>query len=152
MKYFTAILATVGVICGTVNAANDPVPRSLLPAITAIAEFTVEQARLSVTSLDWNTVPTPETNWSIFQGIVLGLQLNSENEKHQCYQSVLAMKADVEKLPDYLRAVTGQTGDSSSGNTIVDSLPIPSKWQPARYFKMFKRAQELAALFFDIYE
>jgi hypothetical protein len=63
------------------------------------------------------------------------------------------MKGDVHKLPEYLRAVTGQTAVSSSGNTIIDALPIKSPWyQPATYFKMIKRGQELAALFFDIYE
>jgi hypothetical protein len=34
------------------------------------------------------------------------------------------MKADVRKIPEYLRAVTGQTNIQSSGNTIIDALPI----------------------------
>jgi hypothetical protein len=66
MKYFTGILASVMVICGTVNAVVDPTPRSLLPALTAIAQYTVDQARDSVESLDWETEPTPEPNWSLF--------------------------------------------------------------------------------------
>lgn len=149
MKYFTGILASL-IICGTVNATVD---RSLVPALTAIGAYTVEQAQVSATSLDWNTEPTPDVDWSLFEGIFLGLQVNSENTNHQCYLSLQAMKSDVQKLPDYLRAITDQTDGASSGNTIIDALPLNSPWyQPATYFKMFKRAQELTALYFDLYE
>jgi hypothetical protein len=52
------------VVCGIANAA--PTPRSLFPALTAIGTYTIDQARTSVTSLDWNTQPTPEPKWSLF--------------------------------------------------------------------------------------
>jgi hypothetical protein len=150
MKSFAGILATVMVVCGTVGAKT---ARELIPALRAIAEYTVSQVETSAVSLDWNTQPTPDVNWSIFEGFFLGLQLNSENTDHQCYSSLETMKGDVYKLPDYLRAITGQNDENSSGNTIVDALPLNSPWyQPATYFKMFKRGQELMALYFDLYE
>lgn len=150
MKYFSGILATVMIVCGTVSAQTT---RSLLPALTAIAEYAIEQTTVSADSLEWNTEPTPAVDWSLFEGFFLGLQLNSDNTDHQCYVALETLKGDVNKLPDYLRAVTGDADENSSGNTIVDALPLNSPWyQPATYFKMFKRFQELTALYFDLYE
>ena len=67
--------------------------------------------------------------------------------------SLQALKGDVKKLPEYLRAIAGDSTETNSGNTIIDALNLDSPWyQPATYFKMFKRVQELTALFFDLYE
>lgn len=107
-----------------------------------MATYTAEQAALTVTSLDWGTDPTPDVNWSLAEGFFLGLQLNSDNTKHQCYVSLQALKLGYHDLPDYIRAVTGtdDSESSSSGNTIIDALPLNSPWyQPATYFKLFKR-------------
>jgi hypothetical protein len=104
MKFLTGILASL-IICGTVSAST--IGRSLVPALTAIASYTVEQVGNSATSLDWKADETPPVDWSLFEGMFLGLQVNSENTDHQCYQSLQAMKSDVKKLPEYVRAVTG---------------------------------------------
>jgi len=133
-----------------------PVTRSLFPALTAISEYTIDNVKKSAESLDWKAAVTPDPDWSIYQGFVLGLQLNSENTDHQCYQSFLSLKADVRKLPEYLRTVSGTSSTNimpSTGNTIVDALGI-DEWyyQPGVWFKVIKRAQEFSALFFDLYE
>lgn len=41
MKYFTGILASAIILCGTVTQAVT-IARSLFPALTAIAEYTFE--------------------------------------------------------------------------------------------------------------
>jgi hypothetical protein len=65
----------------------------------------------------------------------------------------LTLKGDVKKLPEYLKVIAGNSNETNSGNTIIDALGLNSPWyQPATYFKMFKRGQELTALFFDLYE
>ena len=151
MKYLTGILASAMIICGTVGAVT--VQRSLIPALTAIGLYAVEEIKLSAVSLDWKASPTPDPKWSITEGFFLGLQLNSDNTGHQCYVSLQTLKGDVKKLPEYLQAIAGDSTQTNSGNTIIDALNLGSPWyQPATYFKMFKRGQELTALFFDLYE
>ena len=62
MKFFTGILASAIILCGTVTRA-ETIARSFFPALTAIAQYTVEQASLSAISLEWGAAVTPDPNW-----------------------------------------------------------------------------------------
>ncbi len=98
--HFKGILLSAFLIAGSVNAATK---RSIIPAIAAIGGYVAENGK----------------DWPLYEGLVLGLQQNSENEAHQCYQSFETLKADVEKMDDYIAEISST---SAGGNTVVDAL------------------------------
>lgn len=149
MKYLSGILATSLMVSGVVSTTTT---RSFFPAIVAIGEYIGTQAYTDATSIDW-TSTSSTISWPFFEGLVLGLQQDSTNTDHECYVAFTALEADIGKLPAYIQTISGEDDtDYSNGNTILDALPISIWFQPGLYFKLFKRAQELSALFFDLYE
>ena len=126
MKFLTGILIAVG----TVSAAN----YELMPSLTTLANYAVQ---------------TGKTQWDIYEGGVLGLQQNPDNEQHQCYLSFQSLKGDIQKMPDYIQAISQP---SDSDNSIISSFVNNPWYQPGTYFKLVKRGQEMGALFFDLYE
>lgn len=150
MKYIAGFLSAL-IISGTVTAVT--VERSLVPAVTSIISHTIEEMTNSAQSLDWETEPTPALDWSIFEGFLLGLQTNSDNTQHQCYLGLQTLKDNVYALPDYKRAISGESSSTQNTNTIADALFAGQAWfQPGTYFKLFKRLQELSGIYFDLYD
>lgn len=52
-------------------------------------------------------------------------------------------------MPNYLAAISSA---NNSDNSIASALTNVVWFQPATYFKLAKKGQELGALFFDVYE
>jgi hypothetical protein len=119
-------------LVGTVSAATD---KSLIPAIKAIGGYTSDQTT---------------ANWDLWDGILLGLQVNSDNTDHQCYKSFGVFKVDVDKMPDYLNAISMPVDAGS--NTAIDAITTEKWYQPGTYFKLLKRSQEIGSVFLDLYE
>ncbi len=88
-------------------------------------------------------------SWTLYEGTVLGIQQNPSNEKHQCYVSFGSLKGDIQKMPDYINAISS---GSNSDNSAISAITNNPWYQPGTYFKLIKRGQELGALFFDLYE
>lgn len=128
MKYFSGILLASLIAVGTVSAAT------LTESLTTLQVYVAQRGAIS---------------WDIYEGVVLGLQQNSDNTGHQCYVSFETIKGDIQKMPDYITAI-GQPADSD--NSIVSAITNSPWYQPNTYFKLFKRGQEMSALFFDVYE
>jgi hypothetical protein len=81
--------------------------------------------------------------------MVLGLQQNSDNVEHQCYLSFETLKGDIQKMPEYIYAISDT---SNAENSIVSTLTNNPWIQPNTYFKLLKRGQELSTLFFTFYD
>jgi hypothetical protein len=81
--------------------------------------------------------------------MVLGLQQNSDNADHQCYVSFETLKGDIQKMPEYIYAISDT---SNTENSIVSTLTNNPWIQPNTYFKLLKRGQELSTLFFTFYD
>ena len=45
-------------------------------------------------------------SWTLYEGTVLGIQQNPLNEKHQCFVSFSSLKGDIQKMPDYINAIS----------------------------------------------
>ena len=91
--------------------------------------------------------------------MILGLQQNPNNTQHQCYVSFGTFKGDIQKMPDYIDAVSNSSNTDNSVLSALDNYkwcPLGAtgnSWcQPNTYFKMLKRGQELSALFFNVFE
>ena len=131
MKYFSGILLASLVAVGNAQAATT---RELIPSLLKLQDYVVKQAPIG---------------WDLHEGLVLGLQQNPDNKQHQCYVSFETLKGDVQKMPDYINNIgSGQSSD----NSVVTAITNNPWFQPGTYFKLSKRAQELGALFFDLYE
>ena len=81
--------------------------------------------------------------------MVLGLQQNQDNVQHQCYVSFETLKGDIQKMEDYINAISNS---SNAENSIVTTWTNDPWKQPNTYFKLFKRIQELSTLFFTMYD
>ncbi len=127
MKYLSGILMALAAV-GTVAS------RELIPSLIQLQAYTVQQGSIG---------------WDLYEGLVLGLQQNSDNKDHQCYVSFQTIKGDIQKMPDYLEAISSP---NNSDNSIVSALTNYVWFQPATYFKLAKKGQEMGALFFDVYE
>lgn len=127
MKYFSGILMAI-VAVGTVAS------RELVSSLFQLEAYAVSQGARS---------------WDIYEGVVLGLQQNSDNTEHQCYVSFQTMKGDIQKMPSYINAISSS---ADSGNSIISAFTNYAWFQPGTYFKLAKKGQELGALFFDVYE
>ena len=103
----------------------------------------------SIQSIFHYTVYQSQFGFDFYDGMVLGLQTNSSNEKHGCYQSWKALQAEIVKMPAYFKAI-GSTGGGQ--NTVIDQITTVPWYQPGTYFKLFKRIQELGALGFAMYD
>ena len=88
-------------------------------------------------------------SWDVFEGIVLGLQQNPNNTQHQCYLSFELIKDNIQKMPDYISAISNS---SSSENSIATTLTNNPWYQPNTYFKLLKRGQEFTTMYFSFYD
>jgi hypothetical protein len=127
MRIITSLLLLA---VGSVSAAT----YDFMDTLQKIANFYVSESSRS---------------WTLYEGTVLGLQQNPENEKHQCYVSFGSLKSDIQKMPDYVAAISA---GSDSDNSAISAITSNPWYQPGTYFKLIKRGQELGALFFDLYE
>ncbi len=128
MKYFSGILFASMIAVGTA------VDRTLDKGLEQLGNYVMWKGRVS---------------WDIYEGMVLGLQQNENNVQHQCYVSFETLKGDVQKMPDYINAISDT---SNAENSIVSTLTNNPWIQPNTYFKLLKRGQELSTLFFTLYD
>ncbi len=128
MKYFSGILFASMIAVGTA------VDRTLDKGLEQLGNYVMLKGRVS---------------WDIYEGMVLGLQQNENNVQHQCYVSFETLKGDVQKMPDYINAISDT---SNAENSIVSTLTNNPWIQPNTYFKLLKRGQELSTLFFTLYD
>jgi hypothetical protein len=128
MKYFSGILLASMIAVGTVAA------RELVSGLAQLQVYVMLKGAES---------------WDIYEGMVLGLQQNPENVQHQCYASFETLKGDIQKMPDYINAISD---NSNAENSIVSTLTNNPWIQPNTYFKLLKRGQELSTLFFTFYD
>jgi len=128
MKYFSGILLASMIAVGTVAA------RDLVSGLAQLQGYVMLKGAES---------------WDIYEGMVLGLQQNPENVQHQCFVSFETLKGDVQKMPDYINAISDT---SNAENSIVSTLTNNPWIQPNTYFKLLKRGQELSTLFFTLYD
>jgi hypothetical protein len=128
MKYFSGILLASIIAVGTVAG------RELASSLTQLQTYVMQKGADS---------------WDIYEGMILGLQQDSSNVNHQCYVSFGNFKGDIQKMPDYINAISDS---SNAENSIVSTLTNNAWIQPNTYFKLFKRGQELSTLFFTVYD
>ncbi len=128
MKYFSGILLASMIAVGTVAG------RELGSSLAQLQAYVMEKG---------------SDSWDIYQGMVLGLQQDDTNVRHQCYVSFDTFKGDVQKMPEYINAISDS---SNAENSIVSTLTNNPWIQPNTYFKLFKRGQELSTLFFTVYD
>ena len=120
----------------------------LLASIMAIGTVSADLAS-SLFDLEAYVLVRGAKSWDIYEGLVLGLQQNPNNTAHQCFQSFELLKDNIQKMPDYLTAISNT---SSAENSIVTTLTNNPWYQPNTYFKLLKRGQEIGTLFFTLYD
>ena len=128
MKYLSGILLASMIAIG--SAAD----LELFPSLDKVRNYIIDEGK---------------KNWTIYEGMVLGLQQNQDNVQHQCYVSFETLKGDVQKMPEYINAISNT---SNAENSIVSTLTSNPWFQPNTYFKLLKRGQELSTLFFTMYD
>lgn len=121
----------------------------ILMAIVAVGTVATRELVSSLYQLEAYAVAQGVTSWDIYEGGVLGLQQNPDNVQHQCYVSFQTLKGDIQKMPDYINAISSS---SDSDNSVVSAITNYAWFQPGTYFKLAKKGQELGALYFDVYE
>lgn len=83
-----------------------------------------------------------------YRGVILGLQEDSTNTAHQCYQSYLGIEAAALGVPAYIVAISSDTSESNSlASTFISSIYL----RPATYLKLIKKGSELGTIFFNMY-
>ena len=98
MKNFSRFFLALALAIATVDS------RKLVPSLSILKEFIVESGSLS---------------WDIYEGLILGLQENRDNLKHQCFISFNTLKGDIQKMPHYINGISDST---KTENSIVSTL------------------------------
>jgi hypothetical protein len=145
MKSVSAVLLSTLFAASTVQGYQQ-LPFNLFqarPEVQARDLFT------SIQSIFHYTVFQAQFGYDLYDGIVLGLQANSSNYNHGCYQSWKSLQAEIVKMPAYFNAIASNGGGQ---NTVIDQITTVPWYQPGTYFKLFKRIQELGALVFAMYD
>ena len=93
-----------GIVLALTFAICTVTSRELVRSLSVLKEFIVESGSLS---------------WDIYEGLILGLQQNPENLKHQCFISFETLKGDIQKMPHYINGISDST---KTENSIVSTL------------------------------
>ena len=85
----------------------------------AIATVASRELVLSLNILKGFIVESGSQSWDIYEGLILGLQQNPDNLKHQCFISFETLKGDIQKMPHYINEISDST---KTENSIVSTL------------------------------
>lgn len=77
-----------------------------------------------------------------YRGLVLGIQENTANEEHECYQSYLTLEDATLALADYAEQYYNN----------VENTYLPDQYNYGLYAKYGKKGMEVMILFYDFYE
>lgn len=93
----------------------------------------------------FDSVDSSCSNWKIYEGVILGLQSNSDDTSHSCVTSFSSFTGEIDKVPNYLVTIAA-TPDGSFKNIFGDA------WyqQPQSYIRLIKKVNDISLLFLSV--
>lgn len=91
------------------------------------------------------------SSWNLYNGIVLGLQQNTENTEHSCYTSFQGFSAALDTVPSFVLALANPP-TTASQNSIIYQMNLEWYMMPSTYFILIKRFSEIGSIYFSFYK
>jgi len=113
--------------------------------IQTVGTYIYTQAYPWVDCADFSSVASTCSDWTLYQGVILGLQSDSSDTSHSCVTSFGSLTSEVDKVPNYLITIAS-TPDGSFKNIFGDA------WyqQPQSYIRLLKKVNDISLLFLSV--